>query len=179
MIVHRRSFVVGGPHAGAPRVVPTTKKAVAMRQLFFGERRAMNESQPGDKSFTACGLVRRGRYLTSQTAFGGQLPYKGSLGRPAANNGEYTQPAHEAWFCDLRIMISANGISRDSHNGPPSLCCPFQQPSCASHWSAPDGLERLWTAPTATSVMSRRPAVCGAVSRRFLPSCAVLFLCGL
>ena len=35
------------------------------------------------KSFTAYGLVRRGRSLTSQTAFGGQLPYKGSLGRPA------------------------------------------------------------------------------------------------
>ena len=32
---------------------------------------------------TAIGLVRRGRYLTFQTAFGGQLPYKGSLGRPA------------------------------------------------------------------------------------------------
>ena len=54
------------------------------------------------KSFTAYGLVRRGRSLTSQTAFGGQLPYKGSLGRPDANNGKYTQPAHEAWFCDLR-----------------------------------------------------------------------------
>ena len=27
---------------------------------------------------------RRGRPLTSQTAFGGQLPYEGSLGRPAA-----------------------------------------------------------------------------------------------
>ena len=110
------------------------------------------------KSFTAYGLVRRGRSLTSQTAFGGQLPYKGSLRRPVVNNGRYTQLVYEEWFCDLRIMISANGISRDSHNGPPSLCCPFQQPSCASHWSAPDGLERLWTAPTATSVMSRRPA---------------------
>ena len=31
------------------------------------------------KSFTAYGLVRRGRSLTSQTAFGGQLPYYGSL----------------------------------------------------------------------------------------------------
>ena len=70
------------------------------------------------KSFTAYGLVRRGRSLTSQTAFGGQLPYKGSLGRPAANNGRYTQLVYEEWFCDLRIMISANGISRDSHNGP-------------------------------------------------------------
>ena len=28
--------------------------------------------------------IRRGRLLTSQTAFGGQLPYEGSLGRPAA-----------------------------------------------------------------------------------------------
>ena len=28
--------------------------------------------------------------LTSQTAFGGQLPYKGSLGRPTVNNGGYT-----------------------------------------------------------------------------------------
>ena len=32
------------------------------------------------KSFTAYGLVRRGRSLTSQTAFGGQLPYQGSRG---------------------------------------------------------------------------------------------------
>ena len=36
------------------------------------------------KKYTASGLVRRGRPLTSQTAFGGQLPYKGSLGRPVA-----------------------------------------------------------------------------------------------
>jgi hypothetical protein len=36
------------------------------------------------KKYTAYGLVRRGRPLTSQTAFGGQLPYKGSLVRPAA-----------------------------------------------------------------------------------------------
>ena len=54
------------------------------------------------KSFTAYGLVRRGRSLTPQTAFGGQLPYKGSLGRPAANNGRYTQLVYEEWFCDLR-----------------------------------------------------------------------------
>ena len=36
------------------------------------------------KKYTANDLVRRGRPLTSQTAFGGQLPYKGSLVRPAA-----------------------------------------------------------------------------------------------
>ena len=34
--------------------------------------------------YTASGPVRRGRPLTSQTAFGGQLPYKGSLVRPVA-----------------------------------------------------------------------------------------------
>ena len=39
------------------------------------------------KKYTANGLVRRGRPLTSQTAFGGQLPYKGSLVRPAARFG--------------------------------------------------------------------------------------------
>ena len=33
---------------------------------------------------TASSRMRRGRPLTSQTAFGGQLPYKGSLVRPAA-----------------------------------------------------------------------------------------------
>ena len=36
------------------------------------------------KKYTANDLVRRGRPLTSQTAFGGQLPYKGSLVRPVA-----------------------------------------------------------------------------------------------
>ena len=36
------------------------------------------------KKYAANGHVRRGRPLTSQTAFGGQLPYKGSLVRPAA-----------------------------------------------------------------------------------------------
>ena len=35
------------------------------------------------KKYTVSGPVRRGRPLTSQTAFGGQLPYKGSLVRPA------------------------------------------------------------------------------------------------
>ena len=39
------------------------------------------------KKYTANGHVRRGRPLTSQTAFGGQLPYKGSLVRPAVRFG--------------------------------------------------------------------------------------------
>ena len=36
------------------------------------------------QKYTAHGPVRRGRPLTSQTTFGGQLPYKGSLVRPVA-----------------------------------------------------------------------------------------------
>ena len=39
------------------------------------------------KKYTANGHVRRGCPLTSQTAFGGQLPYKGSLVRPVVRFG--------------------------------------------------------------------------------------------
>ena len=48
------------------------------RRLQFAGRRPQKN--------TANGLVRnmrRGRPLTSQTAFGGQLPYKGSLAKKA------------------------------------------------------------------------------------------------
>ena len=60
----------------------------------------------------ACGLrtagafgAHQGRPLTSQTAFGGQLPYEGSLGRPAANSQPYTKRANVAWFCELRPAV--------------------------------------------------------------------------
>ena len=39
------------------------------------------------KNYAAICRMRRGRSLTSQTAFGGQLPYKGSLMRPAVRFG--------------------------------------------------------------------------------------------
>ena len=39
------------------------------------------------KIYAAICRMRRGRSLTSQTAFGGQLPYKGSLVRPAVRFG--------------------------------------------------------------------------------------------
>ena len=127
--------------------------------------------------FAALWLHRRGRSLTSQTAFGGQLPYKGSLGRPAVIfdrslfkmmvsfyelrttsndffHGDIHKQGHEAWFyelrpaaCGLRMAFSPNSISRDSHNGTPSHSCPFWQPSCASCWSAPDGPKRLTGRP--------------------------------
>ena len=43
---------------------------------------AMGMSAGRKKKYTASGLVRGGCPLTSQTAFGGQLPYKGSLVQP-------------------------------------------------------------------------------------------------
>ena len=45
---------------------------------------AMGITQSQVTKNMANGHVRRGRPLTSQTAFGGQLPYKGSLVQPAA-----------------------------------------------------------------------------------------------
>ena len=39
-----------------------------------------------------------------------------------------------------------------------SLCCPFQQPSCAFRWSAPDGLERLGDGPAVLAACELRPA---------------------
>ena len=48
---------------------------------------AMGITQSQVTKNMANGHVRRGRPLTSQTAFGGQLPYKGSLVRPAVRFG--------------------------------------------------------------------------------------------
>ena len=70
------------------------------------------------KKYTANGLVRRGRPLTSQTAFGGQLPYKGSLVRPVARfhhsqskyNGRFLRATnHEQ---RATIFSTAEGHSR-------------------------------------------------------------------
>ena len=49
---------------------------------------AMGEKEVTDcKKYTANGLVCRGCPLTSQTAFGGQFPYKGSLVQPVVRFG--------------------------------------------------------------------------------------------
>ena len=78
------------------RQVPTSgrRKTVAktdsrgwtpFRRPLRYRSQAMGKNAVTDcKKYTAYGLVRRGRPLTSQTAFGGQLPYKGSLVRPVA-----------------------------------------------------------------------------------------------
>ena len=68
----------------------------------------------GYKKNTANGLVRRGHPLTSQTAFGGQLPYKGSLVRPAARfdhspfeyNGRFLR-ATSHYFSTSRGLLEA------------------------------------------------------------------------
>ena len=59
------------------------------------------------KKYTASGLVRRGRPLTSQTAFGGQLPYKGSLVRLAARF-DYNPFMYDGRF--LRATSTCHGI---------------------------------------------------------------------
>ena len=56
---------------------------------------------------TIHGIPTSGPWATSQTAFGGQLPYEGSLGRPAVNNGENTCQVNVAWFCDRRFRYKA------------------------------------------------------------------------
>ena len=48
------------------------------------EINAVRWSQVADRKNNPNRGIRRGRLLTSQTAFGGQLPYKGSLVRPVA-----------------------------------------------------------------------------------------------
>ena len=58
------------------------------------------------KKITANGLVRRGRPLTSQTAFGGQLPYKGSLVRPAVRFG------HSPFEYNGRLLRATNHEQR-------------------------------------------------------------------
>ena len=54
------------------------------------------------KKYTANGLVRRGCPLTSQTAFGGQLPYKGSLVQPAVKFN------HSPFLSNGRLLRATN-----------------------------------------------------------------------
>ena len=80
-IVHRRRFRCGVP----PRLTRTDNIASSNPRLV--EENPSTASGP--PPLRRGGLRpdrghRRGRPLTSQTAFGGQLPYEGSLGRPAA-----------------------------------------------------------------------------------------------
>ena len=88
---------------------------------------AMGEKEVTDckKKYTVNDLVRRGRPLTSQTAFGGQLPYKGSLVRPVARFHhslfEYNGRLLRATNNEPRPLPRAEGHSRrpvgpsDSH----------------------------------------------------------------
>ena len=68
--------------------------------------------------YTASGPVRRGRPLTSQTAFGGQLPYKGSLVRPVARFHhslfEYNGRLLRAMNHEPRAICRVSGYTQDS-----------------------------------------------------------------
>ena len=71
---------------------------------------AMGEKEVTDcKKNTANGLVRRGRPLTSQTAFGGQLPYKGSLVRPAARF-DHSPFEYNGRFLRATIVATSRGL---------------------------------------------------------------------
>ena len=65
--------------------------------------------------FAALWPHRRDRYLTSQTAKGGQLPYKGSLGRPAVifDHSLFRMMVRGSWDCSLLAA------SRGAHVGRP------------------------------------------------------------
>ena len=68
------------------------------------------------QKYTTCGLGRRGRPLTSQTAFGGQLPYKGSLVQPAVrfhhSSSEYNGRFLRATSHEPLFLLRAEGHSR-------------------------------------------------------------------
>ena len=55
-----------------------------LRRDRLMKKNAVCWSQVADRKNSLNWGIRRGRFLTSQTAFGGQLPYKGSLVRPVA-----------------------------------------------------------------------------------------------
>ena len=108
-IVHRRRFRCGVP----PRLTRTDNIASSTPRLV--EENPSTASGP--PLLRRGGLRpnrghRRGRPLTSQTAFGGQLPYEGSLGRPAVNNGENTCQVNVAWFCDRRPAAGVKDLKK-------------------------------------------------------------------
>ena len=80
---------------------------------------AMGEKEVTDckKKYTVNDLVRRGRPLTSQTAFGGQLPYKGSLVRSVARF-HHIPLSIMAGFYEPRASVMASAI-HTSRGGTP------------------------------------------------------------
>ena len=78
------------------------------------EINAVRWSQVADRKNNPNRGIRRGRPLTSQTAFGGQLPYKGSLVRPVARfhhipfeyNGRLLRATSHYFFHEPRVARS-------------------------------------------------------------------------
>ena len=70
--------------AWSPFFVRFSSESDAASPRQTHEINAVRWSQVADRKNSPNRGIRRGRPLTSQTAFGGQLPYKGSLVRPVA-----------------------------------------------------------------------------------------------
>ena len=66
-----------------PLFCPLSSESDAASPRQTHEINAVRWSQVADRKNSPNRGIRRGRPLTSQTAFGGQLPYKGSLVQPA------------------------------------------------------------------------------------------------
>ena len=74
----------------ARQVLTSGRRKTAVKTDSRGwtpSRRPLRYRSQAIKNYAAICRMRRGRSLTSQTAFGGQLPYKGSLVRPAVRFG--------------------------------------------------------------------------------------------
>ena len=149
-IVHRRRFRCGVP----PRLTRTDNIASSTPRLV--EENPSTASGP--PLLRRGGLRpnrghRRGRPLTSQTAFGGQLPYEGSLGRPAVNNGENTCQVNVAWFCDRRTAACELRFRQSAFRGIPTTGRPASAVRSSNRLAPPigrqpTGWKGLWASPT-------------------------------
>ena len=92
--------------------------------------------------------MRRGRPLTSQTAFGGQLPYKGSLVRPAVRFH------HSLFEYNGRFLRATNHEPRATNHEPRATI--FHEPRVTR-----DDVVILSLLPQSGILSPRRPANCG------------------
>ena len=160
------------PTSGRRRTVAKTDNRgwTPFRRPLRYRSQAMGKNAVTDcKKYTAYGLVRRGRPLTSQTAFGGQLPYKGSLVRPVARF-HHSLFEHDGRL--LRATCRVSGCTQDSRGlfGPSGADQRKAQDGCQNGQQRLDALFR--TSPTKAPLgafflraegHSRRPATGGAV----------------
>ena len=136
------------PTSGRRRTVAKTDNRgwTPFRRPLRYRSQAMGKNAVTDcKKYTAYGLVRRGRPLTSQTAFGGQIPYKGSLVRPVARF-HHSLFEHDGRL--LRATCRVSGCTQDSRGlfGPSGADQRKAQDGCQNGQQRLDALFR--TSPT-------------------------------